>query len=339
MPHNVGRRALLAATLATPALATPALVRGARAQGSGGGRPLKMTLADTVASPVFAICQRFAADLKQRTAGALDVQVYGAGQLGSQANALTSLQTGIVDFVVHTTGFMSTIFPKVAVLDLPFLFRDTSVAERVLDGPVGAELFKPFPERSIYGLCWGHWGWRPISTVSATPATQPAAMAGLKIRIQPGAIYAETYKALGAIPVAIDISEAYLAMSQGAVGAVELPLISMVANKFGEVVKHTNDSTMTYNAGALMVSKRRMDAFSPEHQAAVHAAAKAMSADWRRSVIAATDTAAATLKAAGVAITPVDAAAYAAATRPIYDKFRPVIGEDLMDQVVRLATA
>jgi hypothetical protein len=55
---------------------------------------MKMTLADTVASPVFPICQRFADNVKERTKGAAEIQVYGAGQLGSQANALTSLQTG-----------------------------------------------------------------------------------------------------------------------------------------------------------------------------------------------------------------------------------------------------
>ena len=328
MPHHAGRRAVLAAMLATPAIA--------RAQTT---RPLKMTLADTVASPVFAICQRFAANLKAKSGGTLDVQVYGAGQLGSQANALTSLQTGIVDFVCHTNGYMETIFPRLAVLDLPFLFRDTQSAERVLDGPVGEDLFKPFPDRGIYGLCWGHWGWRPISTAAPTPIPTPAGMAGIKIRIQPGAIYAETYKLLGAIPVAIDISEAYLAMSQGAVQAVELPLISMVANKFGEVVKHTNDDTMTYNAGALMVSKRRFDAFTPEQKDAVRAAARDMATDWRTSVLAATEAAAATLKAAGVTIAPVDQQAYAAATRPIYDQFRPVIGNTLMDQVLQQVAA
>lgn len=324
MPSHIGRRAVIATLLATPAVA--------RAQTA---RPLKMTLADTVASPVFAICQRFAANLKEKSGGTLDVQVYGAGQLGSQANALTSLQTGIVDFVAHTNGYMETVFPKLAVLDLPFLFKDTTAAERVLDGSVGEELFKSFPERGIYGLCWGHWGWRPISTAAATPIPNPSGMAGVKIRIQPGAIYAETYKALGAIPVAIDISEAYLAMSQGAVGAVELPFISMVANKFGEVVKHTNDTTMTYNAGALMVSKRRFDAFTPEQKDATRAAARDMSKDWRASLLTATAQAEATLKATGLVITPVDQAAYAAATRTIYDQFRPIIGDGLMTQVLQ----
>ena len=338
MPFDTGlatlnRRALLGIALGTT-LAAP-FIRTAAAQ----GRALKLSIADTVASPLFAIAQRFAANVKDKTGGSVDIQVYGAGQLGSQANALTSLQTGIVDFVIHTVGYMETIFPKLQVLDLPFLFKDAATAERLLDSPIGEDLFKPFPERGIYGLCWGHWGWRPISTASPTPIMKPADMAGLKIRLQPGAIYAETYKALGAIPTAIDISETYLAMSQGAVGAVELPFISMVANKFQEVVKHTDESNMTYNAGALMVSKRRFDGFSAEQQAAIRACAKECSTDWRKSVAAATETAKGVFKAANVGITTVDVPAFTAATRPIYEKFRPIIGDDLMDQVLKQVAA
>ena len=324
----LGRRAFVATTLAMPAIARAQTVR-----------PLKMTLADTVASPVYAICQRFAANLKDKSGGTLDVQVYGAGQLGSQTNAMTSLQTGIVDFVASTSGLMETVFPKVAVLDLPFLFRDPATADRVLDGSVGDELFKGFPERGIYGLCWGWWGWRPISTRTPDPVTEPKDMAGVKIRIQPGAIYAETYKVIGAIPVAVDISEAYLAMSQGAVQAVELPYISMVANKFQEVVKHTNASNFVYNPGALLVAKRRFDAFTADQQAAVRAAAKEMSVDWRKSVAAATDQAVGVMKAAGVTFGPVDLPAYAAATKPIYEQFRPIIGAELVDDAMRQASA
>ena len=58
-----------------------------------------MTLADNLSSPVYAIAQRFAAHLKEKSGGAINVQVYGSGQLGSQTNALTSLQTGIDSMV------------------------------------------------------------------------------------------------------------------------------------------------------------------------------------------------------------------------------------------------
>jgi len=313
------------------ALAAPAIIGRAQAQ----TRSMKMTLADTVGSPVYPICQRFAANVKQRTNGAIDIQVYGAGQLGSQTNALTSLQTGIIDFVAHTSGFLETIFPQVSVLDLPFVFRDAATAERVLDGPIGDTLFARFPDRGMYGLCWGHWGWRPISTGAAHPVPNPSDMNGVKIRIQPGAIYAETYRMVGAIPVSIDISEAYLAMSQGAVGAVELPFVSMVANKFQEVVKSTTETNFVYNAGALMVAKRRFDGLPAEQQAAIKAAAHDMSLDWRKSVAEATVQAEGVMKAAGVVIVPADIPAYEKATRPIYDKFRPIIGPELVDAVLK----
>ena len=41
------------------------------------------------------------------------------------------------------------------------------------------------------------------------------------------------------------------------------------------------------------------------------------------------------MKAAGVAIAEVDVAAYAKATRPIYDQFRSVIGGDLVDALLK----
>lgn len=327
---GIGRRSFVGAAIGG-GLAAPAIVGTARAQ----ARQLKMTLADTVSNPVYDVCKKFAADVKERTKGALDIQVYGAGQLGSQVNALTGMQTGIIDFVAHTTGYMDTIWPRCAVLDLPYVFRDADMAAKVLDGPVGEELFKAFPERGVYGLCWGHWGWRPCSTTLTKPLAQPSDMAGLKIRIQPGAIYAETFKQVGAIPVAIDISEVYVAMSQGAVQAIETPMISMVANKMQEIVKVVNETNFVYNAGALMVSKRRFDSFPPEQQAAVRDAAKAMSAYWRTDVASATVRAGETMKAAGVQIAQVDTAAYAKALQPIYDKFRPIIGEDLVAQVLK----
>lgn len=323
------RRFLLQSAIAT--LAAPAIIGTARAA----TRQMKMTLADTVASPVFPICQRFADNVKKRTNGAIDIHVYGAGQLGSQTNALTSLQTGIIDFVAHTTGYIDTIIPQASVLDLPFVFRDSATAERVLDGSIGRELFDHFPERGIYGLCWGHWGWRPVSTAAATPMTHPDDMKGLKIRVQPGAIYAETYRIVGAVPVAIDLSEAYLAMSQGAVGAVELPFISMVANKYQEVVKTVTETNFVYNAGALMVGKNRMDGLPPEQQKAIREAAADMSIDWRKTVAEATTSATGVMKAAGVAIVQPDIDAYVKATRPIYDQFRPTIGADLVDAILK----
>ena len=120
-------------------------------------------------------------------------------------------------------------------------------------GPTGQQLFDLFPAKGIYGLCWGHWGWRPV-THAAHAVAEPKDIAGSKVRIQPGAIYAATYKTLDAAPTVIDVSEVYLALSQHAVDAVEVPLISLIASKFYEVAKHITLTNFVYNAGAIMAS-------------------------------------------------------------------------------------
>ena len=126
-------------------------------------------------------------------------------------------------------------------------------------------------------------------------------------------------------------------MSQGAVQAVELPFISMVANKFQEVVKTTTETNFVYNAGALMVSKRKFDSLPADQQEAIRAAAHDMSLDWRKSVAEATLHAEGVLKGAGATVVAADIPAYVAATRPIYDKFRPIIGPELVDAVMKQA--
>jgi tripartite ATP-independent transporter DctP family solute receptor len=316
------------------ALSAPLVARHAR--GDAPAHHLKMTMADVSTHPIYGMLTQFAADVLKRTDGAVDIKVYGAGQLGSQGNALTAMQTGTIDLVCHTTGFIETIYPTVAALDLPYIFKTSAEAEKVLDGPVGRQLFDQFPAKGIYGLCWGHWGWRPVTHV-ARPVPEPKDIAGSKVRIQPGAIFAATYKTLDAEPAVIDVSEVYLALSQHAVDAVEVPLISLIASKLYEVAKHVSLTNFVYNAGAIMASKRSLDKLSPPYQAAIREAAQAASAPWRTMMAQKTEEATAFVKTQGCSVTEVDKAAYAAALQPVYEQFRPVVGAELVDSIMKQA--
>jgi tripartite ATP-independent transporter DctP family solute receptor len=311
-------------------LAAPVVLR--HALGAAPAYNLKMTMADVSTHPIYPMLNQFAADVLKRTNGAVAIKVYGAGQLGSQINALTAMQTGIIDLVCHTTGFIDTVYPKVAVLDLPYLFKNNAQAEKVLDGNVGRKLFDMFPAKGIYGLCWGHWGWRPV-THAIKPVPEPADLAGTKIRVQPGAIFSDSYKTLGATPIAIDVSEIYLSLSQHAVDAVEVPVISLIASKFYEVAKHISLTNFVYNAGAIMASKRTMDRLPKQDQDAIHAAALAITPYWRTMMTQKTDEGIAFVKTKGCTVTEVDAAAYTKALEPVYAKYGPIVGMDTLDEI------
>src|SRR5450755_2115183 len=143
------RRALLktAAIGAAQAVALPYLAREGFAQTAA--HVLKLTMADTRNHPLYQVLLRFADNVKKKTNGAVEVQVYGTGELGSQLNILTGLQTGIIDLCAHTSGFIDPLFPQSRVLALPSLSPDLTSAERALDGPVGKKLADLMPPKGI----------------------------------------------------------------------------------------------------------------------------------------------------------------------------------------------
>ena len=297
---------------------------------------LKLTFADTQSHPLYDVLKRFSEDVSNRTSGAIEIQVFSIGQLGSGTNILTGLQTGIIDFCAHTSGFIDTIYPKFQVLDLPFLFSDSATAERVLDGPTGAKLLDMLPSKGIYGLGYGHWGWRVMSTIDKK-LPEPDDVKGLKIRVQPGAIFAATFRALGASPIAIDLTEVYLALSQRVIDAVETPMISLAATKHDEIVNTINMTNQVYNVGVMMASKAKFDALPANAQEAIRAASVNLTKDWRTTIAAKSDEILQRYKAKGMNIVEVKREDYLKATASVYPQFKDIIGTDLYDAVLKEA--
>ncbi len=330
----LSRRAILktAALATSQAIALPYLAR--EGFGQTPSHTLKLTMADTRVHPLYQVLVRFADNVKKKTNGAIEVQVYGTGELGSQLNILTGLQTGIIDLCAHTSGFIDTLFPQFQVMDLPFLFPDLASGDKVLDGPVGKELADLMPSKGIYALSYGYWGWRVTSTIDRK-VPEPKDMQGLKIRVQPGPIFAATFRALGANPIAIDFSEIYLALSQRTIEAIETPIISLPAAKHYEVVKVVNLTNHVYNAGVLMVSKRKFDSLPANLQASLREAAAELTPDWRKTMVEKTSETTEFLKQKGLSILEVDRAAYRKQTHSVYDEFRKIVGPELFDAVIR----
>ena len=329
----INRRTLLkSAAIGAAQLPLPYLAREGFAQTPA--HTLKLTFADTRNHPLYQVLVRFADNVKAKTNGAVEVQVYGTGELGSQLNILTGLQTGIIDLCAHTSGYIDTLFPQFQVMDLPFLFPDLATAEKVLDGPVGRQLADMMPAKGIYALSYGYWGWRVTSTVDRK-VPEPDDMKGLKIRVQPGPIFAATFRALGANPIAIDYSEIYMALSQHTIEAIETPIIALPSAKHYEVVKVINLTNHVYNAGVMMVSKRKFDSMPADLQEKLRAAALELTSDWRKSMVEKTAETTAFLKEKGLTINEVDRAAYRKQTDGIYKDFRDVIGAELVDAVMK----
>jgi TRAP-type transport system periplasmic protein len=283
---------------------------------------LKFATNDTTQDASYTVAQRFGADVAKRTNDKYRVQVFVGGALGSGVNVVSSLQTGIIDCAIVTSGFLATFVPSIQVIDLPFLFKDRPTAERILDGEVGRKIFAESEARNMVGLSWGWYGWRQVET-REKPVTGPDDLRGLKMRIQPSPVFAAMFKAVGAVPIVMDGSEVYLALSQKTVDGVEFPLPTVVTFKMYEVNKYLALTNHVYNAGALLVSKARWSQMTPQDREAFQAAATAVQPFWRNEIAAGSDRAAQFCKEHGMQITETNFKAFQAKMEPVYTEFKP----------------
>jgi tripartite ATP-independent transporter DctP family solute receptor len=317
MLRPISRRRCVTGILAGTALAAPALrTRAADAI------QLKFATADTMQDTSYSVAQHFAAEVAKRTSGKYQMQLFVNGALGTALNLANSLQTGILDCAILTAGFLESFVPTVQVIDLPFIFKDSDAAARVLDGKVGRGLFTDMEAKGIVGLEWGWYGWRQMETRERV-VHSPDDLRGLKMRIQPGPVFAAMFKAVGAIPVALDGTEVYLALSQKTVDGLEFPLPTAVTFKVAEVTKYVAMTNHVYNAGALMVSKLRWTQMTDADRTAFREAGQAVLPYWRETIAKASDSAAGFLQQHGMQITTADYAAFHKKMEPVYAEFRP----------------
>ena len=294
----------------------------------------RMSIPEAQTHPIYLSMVSFAQLVARNSHGALKVELYPNGSLAREQDSVNGLQTGTIDMCVQTTAYLESIVKRIQALDLPFLFRDRKTAERMLDGEVGKQISTELAQRGIITLAWGTAGWRQI-TFTEKRVSKPEDMRGLRVRIQNGAVYASMMKALGAIPIVIDIAETYLALQQKTVDGLDLPLLSLLTQNFYQVAKHITLTNHLYNPQLVLMSKQRFDGLAPDQQR-VLVDAGASTQRYLRNLVA--DAQAGTLQALkdkGLTVDQIDYPAFRTAMNPVYAEYREKLGAEAFDAIMR----
>src|SRR5437762_2954946 len=160
---------------------------------------LKMNISVAQNSYYGVAIDTFAREVEKRTNGRYKVQNFYAGALGAERESIEGVQLGTLDLTMTSTGPVPNFVPDVAILDIPFLFRDYAHARAVLDGPIGQDLLKKFDAKGIKALAWGENGFRHM-TNNKHPVNTPDDLKGLKMRTMENPIHIEAYRQFGILP-------------------------------------------------------------------------------------------------------------------------------------------
>ncbi|MEP7205821.1 MAG: TRAP transporter substrate-binding protein [Casimicrobiaceae bacterium] len=275
----------------------------------------------------------FAKEVEKRTNGRYKIQPFYSGSLGAERESVEAVQLGTQELTFTSTGPVPNFVPDVAILDIPFLFRDYGHARAVLDGPIGQDLLQKFPAKGIVALAWAENGFRHM-TNSKHAVAVPDDLKGLKMRTMENPVHIQAYKAFGIIPTPMAFTEVFTALQQGTVDGQENPLSVITAAKLDQVQKYLSLTGHVYSPALFLMNKAAWDKLLPADKQAFLEAAKEGVKTNRARVDEDEKKAVADLRAKGMTVTEsLDKARFQAALGPTYVEFGKKFGQQNIDRI------
>jgi tripartite ATP-independent transporter DctP family solute receptor len=281
---------------------------------------------------------QFAQAVHRRTNGQVTIETYPNAQLAKQEESIDAMANGVIDLAMVSSSFLVPRVPRFQIFDVPFLFKDIASAFKVMNGPLGNEFLSDLESKGVLGLTWGTAGFKELGTTNRV-VTAPEDMKGLRIRIASGPVFVATYQALGAIPVALDTSETFTALTQHTIDGMDNALWVVSAGKFYTVIKHVAMLNLILSVVLLMGSKRRLEALPANLLAAVRDEGKRLTGPFRVATDKQNADAVQILKANGVQFTEGNYAVFRRAVEPVYAMVQARLGGDLLERVSKTASA
>ena len=277
--------------------------------------------------------------VKERTQGRINIKLYPGVSLiqGDQTREFSALRQGVIDMAVGSTINWSPQVKQLNLFSMPFLMPDYAAIDALTQGEVGKDIFSTIDKAGVVPLAWGENGYREV-TNSKKAIKSPDDLKGMKIRVVGSPLFADMFTAFGANPTQMSWADAQPALASGAVDGQENPLFLFTVLKM-HTVGQKFVTTWGYVADSLVfvVNKEIWASWTPADQAIVKQAAidagKQNIALARKGLVEADKPLLKDIAGMGVTVTqltPTEREAFVKATRPVYAKWKPVVGNDLV---------
>ena len=225
----------------------------------------------------------FADEVNAKAPGQLQIEVMTMSEYGEKYNSgvtpnkhslVDLLDSGKIEMSQTYTITLGKINKDFFALDLPFLFKDHDHASRVFEGTIGASLLDSLQEsKKVKGLAFTYSGGFRI-----IPGNEPVSkiedLRDMKVRTSFSPVAIETFKALGAdvVPMELEELSENLGKANVAVGESTYPRVYALGHdKVSNYINHTEHSLFLTS---ILIGTDFWNALSPELQEVVSEAAQ-----------------------------------------------------------------
>ena len=277
--------------------------------------------------PTVVAVENLGKKLEQATNGRISVQMYPSMQLGGEKEAIEQAQVGAIAFARVSVGALGPVVDDLNVFNLPYVFRNTTHMQHVIDGEIGRELLDKVTNsgKGLVGLCWMDAGARNFYNTKK-PIKTMADLKGMKVRVMGNPMFVDMANSMGGNGVAMGYDQVFTALQTGVVDGAENNPPSFVFDNHYQVAKFYTVDEHLIVPEMVVFSKKTWDAMSKEDQALLMKFSQEAQQEERKLWEVYEQQAMDKAKASGIQIIQVsdaDKKVFQDAVKPVWDKYGP----------------
>jgi TRAP-type C4-dicarboxylate transport system substrate-binding protein len=289
--------------------------------------------------------QRFSDSVKVKTNGAIDIEIlslteygqkYNAGKRVTKHDLLQLMEDGVVEMSQMYTTWLGHYNKDMFVLDMPFLFRDHTHADSVLEGSIGEYILNGLGKTPVRGLAFTYSGGYRIIPANKELSTVEA-FRGTKIRTARSPVAIDTFNALGAeVNSTVELEEMNEAADNGVIDAGESTFVRVIPLKQNESFEYVNDTAHSLFLTSIIIATKFWDTLDADTQQIMKDAALDAARAERKEAVEQIPGIIADCKQKNVPVISMsteETDKFKTLVAPLYSKYKDYFTTDLINQI------
>ncbi len=236
--------------------------------------------------PTHILCQaaqKFKELVEERSKGAIEVQLFLGGAMGSEEECTEAVSIGALEMQVGGGLPIKTFAPQYYFFDSPYVMRDWNHFQKVWAGTLGEKAREELIKKGntmYFGVVY-----RGVRHLTANKSIfVPDDLKGIKLRLPQLPTWVKVWEAIGASTVPIALTELFTALQTGVADASEGDVTQILSFRLYEVQKYLMLTGHLVQTGGLTINKPFFDKLKKEYQDIVVQAGKEAT-DWASNTI------------------------------------------------------
>jgi tripartite ATP-independent transporter DctP family solute receptor len=285
----------------------------------------RLGLSQPADSPNAIRMKEMAENIRAETAGNLQIDVYPAGQLGSDNVMLAMLQKNEMELYLGGNVF-GPLVPVTEMPGLPFVFGNADDVFASLDGELGQYIRGELMAKGIYAFRrMLDNGFHQLTT-STRPIRAVDDVVGMKIRTPVQKMTVDFFESIGAKPMTFTLSELYRVCKERIVDGQTDPLGLIVLLKLYEVQTYLSLTNHWWSGFTLTANAQAWNALPGDIRAIVDKHADAAALAQRKDIAKLNGEALEILHGKGMIVNEADTSGFKKSLGAFYARWKEIYG-------------